>query len=156
MDASNKCKYCDISSGSFIKHYKSNQSDNFYLFIAYSFLWMDDIDIEQSSDGFDWIYRKVTFKVRQARFYQFFHNYKYNAVVMKCCPNVYNHVDALVKTNPVLKKGLIWIFVIYLANISETVHAMTNVGMTHIYKVVYKVVYIIVQFTFISLTLDEL
>ena len=45
---------------------------------------------------------------------------------------------------------------IHLANISETVHAMTNVSMTHICKVVYKVVYIIVQITFISLTLDEL
>ena len=29
---------------------------------------------------------------------------------------------------------------IYLANISDMVHAMTNVGMTHIYKVVHKVI----------------
>ena len=29
---------------------------------------------------------------------------------------------------------------IYLANISKTVYAMTNVGMTHINKVVYKVI----------------
>ena len=29
---------------------------------------------------------------------------------------------------------------IYLANISETVQAMTTIGMTHIYKVVYTVI----------------
>ena len=42
---------------------------------------------------------------------------------------------------------------IYLANISETVYVMTNVGITHIYKVVYKVIklYIIVQCTYIHI-----
>ena len=55
---------------------------------------MDDID-QQSNDGLYCIYRKVTFNVRNARFCPFSHNYKYYAIAMKCCPNLYNHVDAL-------------------------------------------------------------
>ena len=89
---------------------------------------MDDID-QQSNDGFYWIYQKVTFNVRKARFCPSYHNYKYYAVVMKCCPNLYHHVDALVWKQ-------ISILIIYLANISETLPAMTNFGMTCVYKVV--------------------
>ena len=44
-------------------------------------------------------------------------------------------------------------FVNYLANLSETVHAVTNVCMKHIYKVIYIMIF---QFTLWSLILDNL
>ena len=70
MDASNKCGYCDISSGTFIKHHKSNQSDNLYLFITYS-LWM-------SEDLIEFIEMSLSRSERPG----FTHNYKYYAVVI--------------------------------------------------------------------------
>ena len=36
-----------------------------------------------------------------------------------------------------VQRGPIWTFVIYLGQFLETVHAVTNVCMKHIYKVIY-------------------
>ena len=112
------CQFLKI--GNFLKG-----SDNFSLFLVYSFLGMI-----LTRDGFHWIIQKVIFKVGKVRFSPFFHNYWYYSVVAKCCPNLLHHVASLLWNQSCPKiwkawnhcighfqgqKGAIWNFVIYFS-----------------------------------------
>ena len=74
--------------------FSQKRSDKlFFIYFVCNFLGM----ISRSRDGFDYIIKKVTFKVGKVRFGPYSNNYLYYSVVMKCCPNALHHV------NPVLK-----------------------------------------------------
>ena len=100
-------------------------------------LLVDDID-QLSRDGFDWIIKKVIFKVWKVRFGPYPHNNWYS-VVTRCCPILLHHVFSLVwneswpkiwkvwsysKGHFKVKKVLFGPLLSIWANISETVHAI--------------------------------
>ena len=89
-------------------------------------------------------YSKGHLQSRKGQVWPIFHNNRYFSVVTKCCQIVLHHVASVEwnQSSPKIwkiwnyskrQKGPIWSI---WANTSETVHAMTNVSMKHLYKVI--------------------
>ena len=119
-----------VKFGCFNTFYQFSQkhSNNFSLFLAYSFLGMILINCQEMD--FIELLKRYFFLGRKVRFSPISHNYLYYSIVTKCCPNLLHHVASLLwnqscpktwkpwnhsKGNFQGQKGPIWTFVIYFS-----------------------------------------
>ena len=115
-----------------LANFFQKRSDNFSLFLVYSFLGMILINCQEMD--FIEIFKRSFFKIGNGQVWPISHNYWYYSVATKCCPNLLYHVASLLWNQSCPKiwkvcnhsnghfqgqKGPMWSISV---NILETVH----------------------------------